>query len=132
VSAWLEGSHCRACSTACMLACTTALLAMPTSVVDMQGFLQAGTVHINITLCKSTVWLTGRHCIMHSITRLPTASTLSCCPASASAPHSSATHPQTPAPLHPKIDITRMRASATYLTAKCSASFAMSIPCALQ
>lgn len=35
-----EFEHPRACSTACTLACTTELLAMPTSVVDMLGFLQ--------------------------------------------------------------------------------------------
>jgi hypothetical protein len=57
-----------------MLACTTALLAMPTNVVDMQGFLQAGTVHTqpqsskqgnSFQFCSAlTMCLTGAHCCL--------------------------------------------------------------------
>lgn len=44
-SAGLLGSTPRACSTACTLAWTTELLAMPTSVVDMLGFLHRAYKH---------------------------------------------------------------------------------------
>jgi hypothetical protein len=44
-SAGLFGSTPSACSTACTLAWTTELLAMPTSVVDMLGFLHRAHKH---------------------------------------------------------------------------------------
>lgn len=44
-SVGLLGSTPSACSTACTLACTTELLAMPTSVVDMLGFLHMYREH---------------------------------------------------------------------------------------